>query len=357
MKIIHCADLHLDSRMETHFTSEQAKIRRMEMLATFEDMVDYGLEHQVELILIAGDLFDSNQENSSLIKKQVLELIRHTNEIDFLYLAGNHDGDGFVLDTEEIPENLKLFSSKEWMTYSYGSIRISGVSQPQSRLQNPIWQEEHFNIVMLHGQIKEYGSDLLSDDILLQDYAGQSVDYMALGHIHAFSSGQLDERGIYCYPGCLEGRGFDECGEKGFVLLEIQGSELEMNFMPFSRRVFHRVEVLVNQGTVEETYYKVMEAVKSFPATDMIHLTFAGEKRMDTEWDVSYIRQRLIERFFLVKVEDKTRGILLTNNLEEDLSVKGEYVRIVNQLELSEKERDEVIQMGLLALQGRQVWS
>ena len=77
---------------------------------------------------------------------------------------------------------------------------------------------------------------------------------------------------------------------------------------------------------------------------------------MDTEWDVSYIRQRLIERFFLVKVEDKTRGILLTNNLEEDLSIKGEYVRIVNQLELSEKERDEVIQMGLLALQGRQVF-
>ena len=100
-----------------------------------------------------------------------------------------------------------------------------------------------------------------------------------------------------------------------------------------------------------------MEAVKSFPATDMIHLTLAGEKRMDTEWDVSYIRQRLTERFFLVKVEDKTRGILMTNNLEEDLSIKGEYVRIVNQLELSEKERDEVIQMGLLALQGRQVWS
>ena len=70
------------------FNFEQAKIRRMEMLATFEDMVDYGLEHQVEVILIAGDLFDSNQENSSLIKKQVLELIRHTNEIDFLYLSG-----------------------------------------------------------------------------------------------------------------------------------------------------------------------------------------------------------------------------------------------------------------------------
>lgn len=356
MKIIHCADLHLDSRMETHFNFEQAKIRRMEMLATFEDMVDYGLEHQVEVILIAGDLFDSNQENSSLIKKQVLELIRHTNEIDFLYLSGNHDGDGFMLEAGEKPDNLKLFSSKEWITYSYGSVQISGVSKPQSGLQNPIWEEGNFNIVMLHGQIKEYGSNLLSDDILLSDYAGQSVDYMALGHIHAFSSGQLDERGIYCYPGCLEGRGFDECGEKGFVLLEIQGSELEMKFMPFSRRVFHRVEVLVNQGTVEETYYKVMEAVKSFPATDMIHLTLAGEKRMDTEWDVSYIRQRLTERFFLVKVEDKTRGILLTNNLEEDLSVKGEYVRIVNQLELSEKERDEVIQMGLLALQGRQVF-
>lgn len=357
MKIIHCADLHLDSRMETHFTTEQAKSRRMEMLATFEDMVDYGLEHQVEIILIAGDLFDSNQENSSLIKKQVLELIRHTNEIDFIYLAGNHDGDGFVLEQEEIPDNLKLFSSKEWMTYSYGSIRISGLNPSEASVDNLMWEEENFNIVMLHGQIREYGSKSFSDDILLQDYAGQAIDYLALGHIHEYTKGRLDERGIYCYPGCLEGRGFDECGEKGFVLLEIQGSKFKMDFVPFSRRVFHRIEVDIKKGTGEETYYKVMNEVDQIPATDMIYVILSGERMMEDEWDVSYIHQRLKDRFFLVKLEDKTRGILSTKHLEEDLSIKGEYIRIVNQLDLTDQERDEVIQMGLLALQGRQVWS
>ena len=89
-----------------------------------------------------------------LIKKQVLELIRHTNEIDFLYLSGNHDGDGFMLEEGEKPDNLKLFSSKEWMTYSYGSIRISGLNPSEASVDNLMWEEENFNIVMLHGQIK-----------------------------------------------------------------------------------------------------------------------------------------------------------------------------------------------------------
>lgn len=355
MKIIHCADLHLDSRMETHFTAEQAKSRRMEMLATFEDMVDYGLEHQVEIILIAGDLFDSNQENSLLIKKQVLELIRHTNEIDFIYLAGNHDGDGFVLENDELPGNLKLFSSQKWVTYSYQNIRISGLNYSQTSLPNPIWEKDYFNIVMLHGQIRDYATNLPSDDIILQNYKGQAVDYLALGHLHEYRSGQLDERGIYCYPGCLEGRGFDECGEKGFVLLEIEEETLELKFIPFSRRVFHRIVINVNKETGEEIYYRVMDEVAEIPSTDMIYLVLSGERMMEAEWDLSYIHQRLKDRFFLVKIEDRTRGILLTEHLEEDLSVKGEYIRLVNQLELTEQEKDEVLQIGLLALQGRQV--
>ena len=58
MKIIHCADLHLDSNMESNLSREQAMLRREELLETYEAMVAYGAANQVRVILIAGDLFD-----------------------------------------------------------------------------------------------------------------------------------------------------------------------------------------------------------------------------------------------------------------------------------------------------------
>ena len=58
MKIIHCADLHLDSKMESNLDREAASMRRDELLDTFERMVTYAAENEVRVILIAGDLFD-----------------------------------------------------------------------------------------------------------------------------------------------------------------------------------------------------------------------------------------------------------------------------------------------------------
>ena len=47
MKLIHCADLHLDSKMNRYLTTEQAKERNAELLHTFRRMVSYAKMHQV----------------------------------------------------------------------------------------------------------------------------------------------------------------------------------------------------------------------------------------------------------------------------------------------------------------------
>ncbi|MEE1050917.1 MAG: metallophosphoesterase, partial [Lachnospiraceae bacterium] len=58
LKIIHCADLHLDSGMETRLSPDQAALRRSELLASFLRLVEYAAEEQVAAILLCGDLFD-----------------------------------------------------------------------------------------------------------------------------------------------------------------------------------------------------------------------------------------------------------------------------------------------------------
>ena len=116
MKIMHCADIHLDSKMESRLTPEQAAKRREEMLLTFHDSLDYAAEHEVKAVLIAGDLFDKRHIRKSVKDKVKQEIISHT-DMDFYYLRGNHDITDFLDEMEEIPKNLHLFTKEKWSSY------------------------------------------------------------------------------------------------------------------------------------------------------------------------------------------------------------------------------------------------
>lgn len=87
MKIIHCADLHLDSQMTANLTKEQARERKREIIRTFTRMVEYAEKTGVRLIMISGDLFDTRNV-SALARNTVRDMICTHPQIDFLYLRG-----------------------------------------------------------------------------------------------------------------------------------------------------------------------------------------------------------------------------------------------------------------------------
>ena len=157
MKIIHCSDLHIDSKMETNLDEKKAKERRNEILLTYQRMVKYATENNVKVILIAGDMFD--KKNVTLKAKNiVLDSINSNPQIDFIYLKGNHDEASFISDLEIIPSNLKLFATDEWITYKYGDVTISGIEFGEQlgtvKTKNSlILNKNDINIVVLHGQI------------------------------------------------------------------------------------------------------------------------------------------------------------------------------------------------------------
>ena len=90
MKLIHCADLHLDSSMTTHLTKEKAKERKAELLASFNRMMEYADRENVSAVLIAGDLFD-RKNISATARNAVYHAISTRPEMTFYYLKGNHD--------------------------------------------------------------------------------------------------------------------------------------------------------------------------------------------------------------------------------------------------------------------------
>ena len=202
MRIIHCADLHLDSKMESNLNKEQAKIRRLELLDTFERMVDWAEANAVNAILVAGDMFDKGHIRKEA-KKKVLTAIKEHPQIGFYYIRGNPDQSALIEEgVDDVPSNLFMFSAESWNSYELENVVITGVELLSSNsgtiADRLVLDRAKTNIVMLHGQESNYDSKADAEIININSFKDKGIDYMALGHIHSYSLKTLDDRGVYC---------------------------------------------------------------------------------------------------------------------------------------------------------------
>lgn len=356
MKLIHIADLHLDSPMESNLPSDKARQRKAEILATFADLVEHAAANGVTAILISGDLFDSRAASSRTVT-YVLDLIRRHPALYFFYLSGNHDGGGFSREADALPENLITFG-EVWQPYELelpgDAVTVFGCETPNLAALSA--KEGRCNVVMMHGQLVA-GNDASGERIPLSALKNKNLDYVALGHLHSYAEHRVDNRCVACYAGCLEGRGFDECGEKGYVLLETGGGRLTHRFVPFAtRRTLHTVECdLTDKDTQLATEEALLAAVAPLPAKDMVKVVLTGKVLPDTYRDLVHLGALLSERFFFAKLEDKTRLRIDPERYRKDVSLRGEFVRRVLASELSEEEKERVIAVGFRALCGEEV--
>lgn len=357
MKLIHCADLHLDARMESGLPKEKARERRLELLRTFTRMTERAAELGVEAILLCGDLFDAGTV-SARAKNCVLDAVRQHPQITFYYLQGNHDRNGFFNSIGEPPKNLKTFG-REWTVYRQGEVTIAGAEisgQNADRILDRLFLDAaEINIVMLHGMAAEYGGKKQGEEFSLKKLRGRNIDYLALGHIHSYREERLDERGVWCYCGCLEGRGFDECGEKGYVLLEIENGKVNSRFVPFAQRTLHEVPVDISGLTThEEIQRAVREAVGSIPRKDLVKLVLTGEVSAEAEKDTGFIQKWMEDEYYFLRVKDRTRLAIRPEDYRYDVSLKGEFVRLVLESHMSAEEKEQVLRLGLCALAGEE---
>ena len=360
MKIIHCSDLHLDSKMETNLDKEKARERKNEILITFERMVNYAKENEVKVIIIAGDLFDKKTITIKA-KNTVKNAIISNPEIDFVYLKGNHDEAGFLDEDEELPQNLKTFNSYNWTTYDYDDLTISGIEfgnvENYEIYNSLILEKNKKNIVVMHGQESETDVKDKAEIINLKALKNKNIDYLALGHIHTYKKGKLDNRGVYCYSGCLEGRGFDECGEKGFVLLELKNDKIKTKFIPFSSRTLYEVNVdLTGITENKDIENKIKEELKDIPKTSLVKLVLGGEIEIGEQRDIEYLTKKFESDFYYLKIEDKPHFKIDYMKYQNDISLKGEFIRtVIDQKDLTEEEKSKIISTGIKALSGEDI--
>ncbi len=365
MKLIHTADWHLSSPMECRLPTEKAELRRRELLTRFADMIAYAKENGIDAVLLCGDLSDDGVLPYAQ-QDYVLSLIEDAAPIRFFLIAGNHDrisdktfGGCFTRARRDLPENLTVFGDTWGSSDLSAQVSVHGRSLPAHAIPAdiPVFAADRYNIVMLHGEISESSAVLggENENIPLCALRGKQIDYLALGHEHTFRHKKLDARGTWCYPGCPEGRGFDECGKHGFVVLTLDGTHCRgASFVPFAKREIHdlRLDVSEPDGGIYAAEQALGALVHGIPSSDLVRVTLCGAASSDSGLDLRYLQNRLEERFFYAELRDR-RTVKNDAADDGDVSLRGAFIRAAAALDLPEDEKNAVLRCGLAALDGR----
>lgn len=400
VRLIHTADLHLDSAFSSRFSKEEAEERRRNLLIAWNKLLQYGIERRVQAILISGDLFDSPVVSRSTMEI-FLSSIRKNPEISFFYLRGNHDTKNTFRFRDDLPKNLFLFSKEgkkyrlkeklvllgqefygterrsEFPEESYGTESLLELPEEpeelvEEELLSPssakdavqsIWnlKEEDCNILMLHGALREGGPEVQNEQgISLKQLSRYPIHYLALGHIHKREEGKYGSL-YYIYPGCLQGRGFDEEGEKGFYYLEIEEEtkEIKAEFVPLKEGAFRIVTIFLSEedGTLDAEE-KIRESLRKegVDAKDSLRIILKGEKRAGEERNLRYLEKQLEEEYAYIEIKEETKLKLRKEEFIHEKGLKGEFLRMVSESEsLSEEEKEKLMILGIGLLQGEEL--
>ena len=349
MKIIHCADLHLGSKMDNRYPAQKAQSRRQELRNAFIRLTEEAEKIGAKAVLISGDAFDSDHPSEKDLEYFYEVIASHSN-INFYYLRGNHDLDGY--GPNEPLDNLFTVSSKEWTTYSLDDekVTISGIEITKDNVNTYYTADglktnsNYYNIAMLHGQT--------GPEINLKKLSHRGFHYLALGHIHSYKIEEMEDKCIAAYAGTLEPRGFDEIGEKGFVVIDT--AKRESSFKVFNQRTIHweRLDITGFKSELE-----VSNAAKELLKNqhDLYRIELVGEKAPGVHIKIGNIASRCKTYCFLLDVIDRTSRIQSVKEIDVNTPLIKEFVaKIESDDSLAGDERAEAIQIGLNALAGKE---
>jgi DNA repair protein SbcD/Mre11 len=242
LKFLHAADVHLDSPLRGLRTKADAPIENIRTASrrALQNLVALAVKEAVDLVVIAGDLFDGDRDNydtSLFFVKQAAKLKEAG--IPLLLIWGNHDAQSKMLRTVTWPTNVKVLSADAAETRSAESLGIDApiavhgwsfaTASEQRNLvaayPKPI--SGCFNLGILHTSLTGAEGHDNYAPCTLDDLATRGYDYWALGHIH--QRGWLPrsiEQGAapVVFPGNLQGRHIKETGAKGCYLIEADAS-------------------------------------------------------------------------------------------------------------------------------------
>ncbi len=369
IKILHTSDLHFDTPFSGMKNNQSIKCRE-ELKEVFEKIIKISLENNIDILLIAGDMFDNLSVNKSTLYflRSCFEKI---NEVKIFISPGNHDpyNEKSFYSMIEWPKNVYIFKEKiekvilkDLETIVWGAAFNENYIY-ESLIKDVNGVEGYNNIMVVHGELCSTKEENEYNPITEDDIAKSDMDYIALGHRHKYVGVKKILNTYYAYSGCPQGRGFDELDDKGVILLEICDGHCNYKFIKTSVRNYYEKDI-----NIEECfgYHQIKEKILSFidkenTNSNSYKVILIGEINEEFNFREEILEDMIKKDDYDIRVIDKTEVKIDIDDLLKGYSIKSLFARkIYEELEKSETEEEkEIIKLalkkGLQSLAGEEV--
>lgn len=363
ISLLHTADLHLG--MGFPGLGERGRDHREQLKRTFARIIDRALEVRVDLVLIAGDLFDSHRQGDStllFVRDQFLRL--REGGIRVALLAGNHDplGEGGVWTRarfEAACDNVTLFGpTPQPVVFSDLDLTVIGQSVgPEGPQPLSAWPRERttrFAIGLAHGSAYREGV-VERGTIHPADIRRLGLDYLALGDWHT-AQAVTEQPTPAWYPGTPEYLEMDQ--ESGNVLLVRipEPGQTEVRPERIGRRRYRKLEIDISDLHADRLRVRVEEEADPDTILDVVLTGMTAPAHLIVPKD---LEDALQEACFRIRVRDQSAVSLDEAALLAfpERTIVGRYIRLMRQqaAAATPEERsvlEEALQVGVAMLLG-----
>jgi DNA repair exonuclease SbcCD nuclease subunit len=364
VKILHTSDLQLDAPFT--FLGEKGQHHRQQLLETFNAIVDIAGGEGYDMLLIAGDLFDSNRPLQSTLDHVSSTLARLA--IPVCIIPGNHDcyNEKSIYRRADFPPNVTIFTDEitrvEFSDLNctvYGNA-ITQKDSKESPLKNIQAKEgQGWQVALAHGNLVVGATKNPPRPITLEEIADSGMDYIALGDWHGFADySQGTVRATY--SGSPEPMAFnqEQAGYVADVTLEDGRVEVE------KRRVgrFHTRREEINVTGRDQAALEALLMEHEDPDL-MLEVDLIGLHEIGTLIDPVDLEKVLSDRVYALRIQDQAHMQLQDLSIDEfpEEHIIGKFVNIMsqrisaaqNEAEISNLQR--ALQIGVALLQGKEV--
>jgi len=369
LKILHTADVHLGAKFPG--LGNKSDSQREQLRTTFKNIIATAIDERVNIILIAGDLFNANQQpqkNIDLVIEQFNLL--GSNNIPVCLIPGTHDSlDSSSIyrkvDFEGKCSNLKIFADENISSKEYPGLDLTVYGKPNLSNRSYISPlkglkrstSSKFHIAMAHGSF--YIPEKIAEDdhvFRLEEVKASGMDYLALGHWHRVYS--CSEKPPAWYSGPPEW--IPDQRERGAVLLVSLLDSGEVKVEPKNLGLRDYDEIEIDMSEIQDL--ATLKARISDGANQNLirRVTLKGLRDAELIANPEELETELGEKFFHLGVMDKSHPQSEEITADEERLIRNRFIKLMKgQIESSEEEEKDIaesaLQYGIALLDGKEV--
>lgn len=372
IRFIHTADLHLDRPYHNLSDLPESLYERV-ISAPFKalhNLITCAIEHEVDFIIISGDVFDGANPSLRAEHRFYKEISRLTPyEIPVYLIHGNHDPLDSMRSHETHPLINRFPGEVTVQTYQKPNkpiVHLYGFSYPTRHVpapMAPLYQKvpgAEFHIGLLHGYLRGSSDHEPYAPFSVQELAEKDFDYWALGHIHQRL--QLSDTEPIYYSGSPQGLSIKETGDKGINLVTLSDNGCQVAFLSTADFLFQTVSLDISHVTTLQHLIRKIEAMKETRReggkSSLLQIRLEGQGSLHKELQDPIVRAEILESVrdgeddhlvfcWILELHVQTMPAYPREQWKKEAHFLGDLIRIVDQSPSAESSTSDLFKHTL----------